>query len=903
MPDWKQYVRNRLGPLGLSPEREYEVVEELAQQLEQEYADAIARGVAAAAARLRAEGQITDWPALAREIRESQRPPQRPATPRLPDHWKLATREEQFRIGGANMMADLLQDLRYAGRMLRKHRGFAALVALTLALGIGANSTIFSVVYSVLLRPLPYADSGQLVRVQESNPAKGFPTFSVSPANFLDWRDQNRSFQQIVGMTGQSFNYAGGEYPVEWLGLAATQGLFEMLRVHPVLGRGFVDGDFQTGRDHVLEISDGLWRSAFGGDPAAIGRRVVLDGESYEIIGVMPRDFQFGGLKTGFWMPFSFPDAFKTVRGAHYIGVMARLKPGVTIAQARDDMATIARGLDKLYPTTNSGWTAVVTSAQESAVRDVRPALLVLLGAVGLVLLIACANAANMLLARATVRYREIAVRHTLGAGRMRLLRQLLTESVVIALAGGALGLLVAEWSARALAAWHPDFLPRSQSVTVDWHVLLFTLALAVGTGIVFGLAPGVIVIGGNLAEALKQSGRGAAGTRGRMRRALVVLEVALAFVLVVSAGLFVRSFARLTAADPGFRTGGALLFDIGLPRTRYANDEQQIAFYKQARQQLAALPGVNSVVMTSLVPMSGNDEEYSVGIAGHPETADNPSTLYYLVSAGYLKAAGIPLLAGREFTTDDVAGAPRVCIINDVMARALFPGQNPIGQRIQIGRKFEVVREIVGVAASVKQYGPGEEPSMQVYEPFDQAPRRSMTFEIRTGGDPMGFLPAARRIIQGLDAQQPITNPMTLEAVLSESVALPRWRTALLGVFAGLALVLALVGLYGVMSYAVSQQTQEIGVRMAMGAQRRDVHRMVLSRGMWLVGAGVSFGLVSALAVTRFLQNFLFGVKPYDAATLLGAVLLFALVAALACWAPAQRATRVDPLKALHYE
>ncbi|HUJ40347.1 MAG TPA: ABC transporter permease, partial [Candidatus Acidoferrales bacterium] len=858
MPDWKQILRERLGPLGLPAEREYEVVEELAQQFEQAYADAVARGAPAAEARRMAEAQITDWPALAREIREAQRAPQLPGTPRLPEHWKLAAREEQLRSGGSHLLADLMQDLRFAGRMLRKHRSFAALVALTLALGIGANSTIFSVVYSVLLRPLPYPDSEELVRVQESNIQKGWPTFSVSPANFLDWRTQNRSFQQMVAMTRQSFSYAGGEYPVQWEGLTATQGFFEMLRVRPTLGRGFTEGDFQTGRDHVLEISDGLWRSNFGGDAAAVGRRVVLDGESYEIVGVMPADFQFGGLKTSFWMPFAFPDSFKTVRGAHFMGVMARLKPGVTIAQARDDMATIARGLQKQYPTTNEGWTTVVTSAQESAVRGVRPALLVLLGAVGLVLLIACANAANMLLARATVRYREIALRHTLGAGRLRLLRQLLTESVVIALAGGALGLLVAVWSARTLAAWHPDFLPRSQTVSVDWHVLLFTLALAVGTGIVFGLAPGVIVLGGNLSEALKQGGRTAGGGRGRMRRTRVVVEVALAFVLVVSAGLFVRSFSRLTAADPGFRTGGTLLFDINLPRAHYASEDQQRGFYDRARQQLAAMPGVNSAVMTSLVPMSGNDEEYSVGIAGRPETADNPSTLYYLVSAGYLKAAGIPLVAGRDFTADDVAGAPRVCIINDVMARSLFPGVNPIGQRIQIGRKFDIVREIVGVAASVKQYGPGEEPSMQVYEPFDQAPRRSMSFEVRTGGDPMGFLPAARHIIQGLDAQQPVTNPTTLEEVLNESVALPRWRTALLGVFAGLALVLALVGLYGVMSYAVSQQTQEIGVRMAMGAQRSDVHRMVLSRGMWLVGAGVGAGLAAALGVTRFLETFL---------------------------------------------
>jgi len=903
MPDWKKFVRESLGPLEVSPERENEIVEELAEQLEQVYADARAHGASEEQAWQQAAIQIADWPALAREIDVAERTGRPGVTPRPPESWKLAAREEQFRQRGASMLADLTQDLRFAGRMLRKHRGFAALVALTLALGIGANSTIFSVVYSVLLRPLPYPDSQDLVRVQENNLKKGWASFAVSPANFVDWRAQNRSFEQMVAMTGQSYSYAGGEFPVQWQGLSVTQGLFEILRARPAMGRGFTEQDFQTGQDHVVVLSDGLWRSTFGADPAAVGRKVILSGESYDIIGVMPPDFAFGGLRTTFWVPFTITDSLKTVRGAHFLVTMARLRPGVTLEQARDDMATIARQLADKYPDTNSGWGTVVSNAQESAVREVRPALLILLGAVGLVLLIACVNAANMLLARATVRYREIALRHTLGASRLRILRQLLTESVVIALAGGVLGLLVAVWSARTLAAWHPAFLPRSQSVTVDWHVLLFTLALALATGIVFGLAPGIIVVSGNLSEALKEGGRSAAGGRGRVRRILVVAEVALAFVLVVSAGLFVRSFARLTAVEPGFRTGSTLLFDLSLPRARYGTDVQQRAFYEQARQRLAVLPGVESAVLSSLVPMSGADEIYSLGIAGRPETADNPSAVYYLVSPGYLKASRIPLIAGREFAPEDGASAPHVCIINDVIARTLFPGVNPIGQRVQIGRTFSIVREIVGVAASVKHYGPGEPATMQIYEPFDQMPRGSMNVQLRTGGDPMALLPAVRHVVQELDAQQPVTNPTTLEDVLSESVALPRWRTALLGVFAALALVLALVGLYGVMSYTVSQQTQEIGVRMAMGAQRGDVHRLVLSRGMWLVGAGVAIGLAGAFWITRFLAAFLFGVTPHDPATLLAATLLFAAVSAAACWLPASRATRVDPLAALHYE
>ncbi|HKO05710.1 MAG TPA: ABC transporter permease [Candidatus Acidoferrales bacterium] len=904
MPDWKQYVRERLGSLGVDGPREQEIVEELAQQLEQVYADALARGAGDAEAGRSAAAHIPDWPALAREIRLAERPLAERAASHIPQEWRPEFQEQRLRERrGGNMLADLLLDLRYAARTLWKNRSFAALVVLTLALGIGANSTIFSVVYAVLLRPLPYPDSKDLVYIRESNLAKGWPSFSVSPANFLDWRAQSKSFEQIVALANGTFNFAGGEFPVQWEGLSATQGFFEMLRSRPVLGRTFGEGDFQPGRDHLLVLSDGLWRSAFGADPKAVGKSITLEGEAYEIIGVMPRDFQFGGLRTSLWLPFVIGDSLRTVRGAHFLNTMARLRPGVTLEQARDDMSNVGRRLEKQYPDTNGGWGVVVSPAQETAVRSVRPALLVLLGAVGLVLLIACANAANMLLARATVRYREIALRHALGASRMRLLRQLLTESVVIALGAGILGLLVAIWSARTLAALHPAFLPRSQSVTVDWHVLFFTLGLAMATGIVFGLAPGMIVVGGNLSEALKEGGRSAAGGRGRIRQILVVAEVALAFVLLFSAGLFMRSFERLTAVEPGFRTGGTLAFDVSLPRAHYSSEVQQRAFYEQAQERMAALPGVDSAVMTSLVPMSGDDEMYSLGIAGQADSESSPSALYYLVTPGYFRATGIRMLGGREFTPEDTATSPHVCVINDVMARTLFPGRNPIGQRMQIGRNYSIVREIVGVAASVNHYGLDEKAGLQVYEAFAQMPRRTMTFLLRTGGEPMALLSAARHVVQGLDAQQPVTNPTTLQNVVSESVALPRWRTVLLGLFAALAVLLSLVGLYGVMSYTVTQQTQEIGVRMAMGAQRGDVHRLILSRGMWLVAVGVGIGIAAAFGTGRFLATFLFGVTPHDLATLLAATLLFGAVAAAACWAPARRATRVDPLHALRYE
>jgi len=902
MPDWKQYVRERLGQLAVGPERECDIVEEIAQQLEQAYGDAIARGRSETQARAAADAEVPDWTALARDISAADTPP--PAgVPRLPDHWTLAAREDHFRQRGSHMLADLTQDLRFAGRMLWKHRAFSALVVLTLALGIGANSAIFSVVYSVLLRPLPYPDSQNLVYVRESNVKKGWPAFSVSPANFLDWRSQNRSFEQIVALQYGSYSYAGGEFPVEWQGVSASQGFLEALRVHPALGRGFNEGDFQPGRDHVLLIQDGLWRSAFGADPSAVGRKITLNGEPYEVIGVMPPGFQFGGLHTTLWFPFAIGDDLKTVRGAHFLNVLARLKPGVTLAQATDDMVAVAKRLEQQYPGTNLDWSVSVRLAQQIGLASVRPALMVLLGAVGLVLLIACVNAANMLLARATVRHREMALRHTLGASRMRILRQLLTESVVLSVTGGVLGLLLAVWSAKTLAALHPSFLPRSQSVAVDWHVLLFTMAIAVAAGIGFGLAPGLTLASGGLSEALKEGERTSSGGRGRVRQLLVVVEVALAFVLLVSAGLVLRSFGRLTATDPGFRTGGTLAFQVSLPRAHYASEVPRRTFYEQAQAQLAALPGVDSAVMTSLIPLAGDDEVYSLGVDGKPETPDAPSALYYAVNAGYFRAMGIRLLAGREFTLEDSAASPHVCVINDVMARTLFPGQNPIGQRIHIGRNFSIVREVVGVAATVNHDDLAQKGGMQVYELFTQAPRGTMTFLLKTGGEPMTLLPSARRVIQGLDPQLPVTDPTTLDDVLSESVALPRWRTVLLSVFAGLAVVLSLIGLYGVLSYTVTQQTREIGLRMAIGAQRSDVQRMVLGRGMWLVGVGVAIGFAASFAATRLLEAFLYEVTPHDAVSLAGATILFSTVAAIACWVPARRATRIDPLAALRYE
>jgi putative ABC transport system permease protein len=795
----------------------------------------------------------------------------------------------------------LLQDLRYSVRMLRKNLSFAALVLLILALGIGANSSIFSVVNAVLLRPLPYPQSDRLVYLEESNPHQGWPRFSASPANFLDWRAQTRSFDQMVAYAQDTSNVMLGDSPEHWTGTAATQGFFEALKVRPALGRAFSDDDFIAGKNHVLVISDALWRSSFGADPAVIGRSIPMDGEPYTVIGVMPRGFRFAGGTSGYWTPFVFEPALASARGAHFIRVMARLRDGVPIPQAQAEMKGLAARLEKQYPDTNVGWTVIVDSMQESAVQNVHSALLVLLGAVGLVLLIACANAANMLLSRAAVRRREIAIRMALGAGRRRIVRQLLTESVVLALAGGGLGLAIAYGSSRALTALPASLLPRAESIRVDVPVLLFTLVLSIATGVLFGLAPAFMASHQGPIETIKESGNTGHGGRAGITGALVVLEIALAMVLLVGSGLLIRSFGKLSSVQPGVATEGRLTFDVNLPRARYPKPDQWTEFYQEAQRRLQALPGVESVTMTSLLPVSGEESVWSFGINGQINSSSLPSANYYLVGSNYLRDMGIPLLSGRGFTEQDTASSPHVCLINDFLARTI--GQNPIGQHLQLGRDYAIVHEIVGVVGSVKQRSLQDEDGFQVYEPFEQLPRAGMTFILRTTGSALNLLPGVRRAIQQVDSQQPITTPRTMDTVIQETVALPRFRTLLLGLFSGLALFLALVGLYSVMSYAVTQQSQEIGIRIALGALPRDIYQFILKRGVRLVAIGIVFGLMGTMVVARLLGAFLFEVTPHDPATIATVVLLFTAVAILACGIPARRAARVDPMVALRHE
>ena len=910
MRNWKQYVREHLPPLGLSGARGQEIVEEIAQQLEGAFTESIARGTTTTAAEACASAQIPDWIVLASEIRRAERPITNEIAAHVPLEWREFMQEENFRRRrGGNMFADLLQDIRYAFRMLRKSPEFTSVVVLTLALGIGANATIFSVINAVLLRPLPYPQADQLVRVYESNPGKGWPKFSVAPPNFLDWRAQSHTIEKMAAYEPNGYSYTSGDTPEHWSGPMVTEGFFEVLKAQPALGRTFSPDEFQMGKNHVVVISDALWRRAFAADRSVLGRNASLDGQTFTVIGVMGPQFQFPSTASQVWLPLVFtPDDVQNTRGAHYLGDIARLSTGVSIAQAESEMAGIAARLEKQYPKTNTGWTTVITPlSQSGGVQEIRPALFVLLGAVGFVLLIACANSANMLLARATVRQREIAVRLTMGASRGRLVRQLLTESILLSFIGAALALLIAFWSARIISTLPANFLPRAQFVTLDSRVLFFTIVLAFLTGLLFGSAPAIAMVRGELSDSLKEGGRTGSGARAGLRKLLVVGEVMLAFVLLAGAGLLMRSFSRLSDVDPGVQTAGRFAFDVNIPSKRYATPQQQAEFYNQVQQRVAALPGVQSVVFTTLLPVSGDDEDYEVGRAADASGENNPSALSFRVTPGYMRALGIRILSGREFTPADDASAPKVCIVNDVFARTLFPGRNAVGEKIHIGHGYDILREIVGVVASVKQSGQGDtDASMQVYEPFAQFPRTDANFIVRSSGASVGLASAVRHAVQQVDSQQPVTAFRSLEEILGDSIALPRFRTVLLGMFAALAALLAAMGLYGVMSYTVTQQTQEIGIRLALGAQRGDILRLIIGRGMLLVAAGVVLGITGALALTRFLvsfASFLFGVKAYDPTNLVGVTVLFAAVAALACWLPARRASRVDPLVALRYE
>jgi putative ABC transport system permease protein len=803
-------------------------------------------------------------------------------------------------------MQTFWQDLRYGARMLLKNPGFALIAIITLALGIGANAAIFSVVNAVLLRPLPFKEPERLMMIRETKLPQ-FPEFSVSPGNFLGWKRQNTVFERLVAYHGLSFNLIGTGDPEELRGLRVTDGFLAMLGVRPELGRDFLPEEDQFGRSNVVILSHGLWQRRFGGDPKIINQTITLSGQSYTVIGVMPATFSFGGSETELWRPMGFSSEEAQNHGGHYLSAIGQLNPGATLEQARSEMSAIAGRLAQEYPNANAGWNVKLMPLHEFIVRSIGRALLVLLGAVAFVLLIACANVANLLLARAAGRQKEVAIRAALGAGRARIVRQLLTESALLALAGGAAGLLLAKWGMNLLLTLAPQNLPRISGVSLDSRVLAFTAVVTLLTGVIFGLVPALQASKPNLGEMMKDAGaRGSTegGRRQYVRSSLVVLEVASALLLLVGAGLLIRSFWRLQQVDPGFNPNNALTVSVTLPPRKYSEENQQAAFFQQLLEKVRTLPGVQAAGVTVSMPLAGGFI-YGFVIEGRPPLPPGAgqSTNYSAVSADYFKAMGIPLLRGRVFTEQDAKSTTSVAVISETMAKRMFPNEDPIGKRIHITNGPTVFREIVGIVGDVKQDGLDQDTTLQTYEPFTQQTYSSMTLVVRTASDPTNQTAAIRNQVLSIDKEQPIARISTLEQRVSASVAQQKFSMLLLGVFAAVALVLAVVGIYGVLSYAAAQRTHEIGIRMALGARAGDVLKMVIGQGMRLVLSGVALGLGAALGLTQLMKRLLFGVEAVDPMTYSFIAVLLTLVALFACWIPARRAAKVDPIVALRID
>jgi putative ABC transport system permease protein len=812
-------------------------------------------------------------------------------------------------------METLFKELRYGIRSLLKHPGFTAIAVITLALGIGANTAMFSVINGVLLRPLPYHEPDRLVTIWEESPQRGLYQLPVSFANFRDWVDQNHVFEQISAYTFTNLNLTGAGEPTRLLAVRSSANLFSLIGAAPLLGRAFLTEEDKEGANRVVILGHALWQSRFGSDPEIVGKSLTLNNQSYTVVGVMSSNSQF---PVGFgylgkvlndpvdlYVPLAATSK-ETGRGNYSFFSIGRLKPGVTIDQAQAEMTTIEGRLEQQYPEGNTGIGISLIPTQEQTVKEIRPALLVLLGAVAFMLLIACANIANLLLVRAASRQKEIAIRTALGASRLRVLRLLLTESLMLSFAGGCLGLLLAIWGTDALMALAPDNIPRLNEVAVDARVFGFTLAVSLVTGIFFGLIPAIHASKPDLNEALKEGSRGSmASTAGkRTRSVLVAVEVALSLVLLIGAGLMIKSFFRLQQMNLGFNPDNVLAVNLSLSSSRYPEDRQQVAFFREAIERLQSLPGIKSAGATTGLPLTLSLSGSDFRIEGRPEPEAGKEMIIYTrsVSPDYFGTLGISLIKGRDFSERDKSDAPKAAIINNDLARIYFPNEDPIGKRITFDDAQSWI-SIVGVIGDVKQLGLDSSAKPEVYFPYPQMAAPSMSLVVRTASDPLSLAGAVKSQIQMIDKDLPIDEAKTMQQLLAESISGRRFNMLLLTVFAVVALVLAIVGIYGVMSYTVTQRTHEIGIRVAIGAQSRDVFRMVIGQGMMLAMIGVAFGLIGAFGLTRLMTTMLFGVEPTDPATFVSIALLLTAVALVACYIPGRRATKVNPLVALRYE
>jgi putative ABC transport system permease protein len=807
-------------------------------------------------------------------------------------------------------MDKLLKDLFYGFRMLVKRPGFTVVAIITLALGIGASAAIFSVVNAVVLNPLPYRDADQIMTLWQTNTRAGISKQDASPANALDWRDQSQAFEQIAIIEPWSFEYVEKGEPEKFRASLVTEGFFDIMGTRALYGRTLTAEDYEAGKEKSIILSYGVWKRWFGSDQSVIGQPINFEEETAVIVGVMPPEFQFPDKTREMWAPLVLERRHKTDRGGTYMKVTGRLKPGVSVEQAQSEMDAIAAGLASQYPQFNEGIGIRMIPLPEQMVGEIRPALVLLLGAVGFVLLIACANVANLLFARGFEREHELAIRTALGAGRSRLVRQLLTESLTLGILGGALGLLLSYWLLDIILAFAPATLPRIEEVSIDGRVLAFTFSVSIITALIFGLLPALQFSKPDLQGSLKEGGRGAtAGSaKNRIRNLMVVSEIALALVLLVGAGLLMRSFVNLLNVDPGFVKENVMALQVFVYSEKYRTPQQRAAFFNETIDRIENVPGVKSVGTASMVPFLGEDSieiDTTFVVEGRPapEKGQEPTVYVNVAGGDYFSTMGIPLLRGRSFARTDDDKAPHVAVINETLARRYFPDEDPIGKKINVRFGRPLTREIVGVVGDVRHAGLDDALRPEVFLYHPQYPFGSMTYLVRTSADPAALMASVKSQVWQVNPNQTFYNISTMEQLVQGTVADRRFSLFLIGIFAVLALVLAAVGIYGVMSFTTSQRTHEIGVRLALGAQPSDVLGLIVQQGMKMTLAGIGLGVIASIAVTRVLSSYLFEVSTTDPVTFAGISILLGVVSLIACYIPARRATRVDPLVALRYE
>jgi predicted permease len=875
---WLYTLPLRLRSLFRGRQMDRELDDEMQYHLEQLMQEHVARGLSSEEARyaaLRAMDGLTQNKEKSRETRK------------------------------VSSITNFARDARYALRLLRKSPGFSAIAILTLALGIGANSAIFSVVNAVLLRPLPFPQPDRLVRLWEASPNRNWHRNVINPWNFLDWRDNTHAFEDMAAISGFQFNLTGDGEPVAVPGLQVSPGFFSILRIPAYLGRTFAADDGIPGHDDKVILSHGLWQTRFGGDPGIVGKTLNVNGAPHVVIGVMPPGFSFPKNPAQLWTPFALTRSKEFSEG-RYLSAVARLKPGVTLDGAQRDIEAAARVTVTLRPDYNKKWSAEAVPLLEDVTKDLRRPLWVLLAAVGLLLLIACANVANLLLMRGSGRLREIAVRETLGATRRRIVQQLLIESLVLAMAGLAAGLAFAKLGLRGLLAIIPQSapLPRSEPITIDGQVFAFTLVASILTAVLFGLAPSLRLSRVRLHDTLKQGSQRGSGGHRRLRQALVMAEIALAILLAVGAGLMLRSFQRLLAVDPGFDTQHVVTMRLFTSPAKYRDVHKRSRYMQRILSEVRGVPGVEAAGTVHFLPLEGS-ESASCFAPGNqePKPASSPDARFLIISPGYLSAMGTRILSGRDFDDRDQVGSPSVMLVNQAFVRSFLPGQNPIGQRFSVCWDVPNPAEIVGVVNDTRQTGLEDTPQPRIFLSNSQAPMFFASVVVRANGDPRQILSSVEAAIHRADPEQAVSDMRTMDDVLSDSVSRPRFQALLLLVFAALALGLATIGVYGVISYSVSQRTREIGIRVALGAGHGDVMYLVMKEAVFLVGLGLAIGLIGALALTRVLRSLLFEVTPTDPLTLLSVSSAAVAAAALATYLPARRAVKVDPMLGLRCE